>query len=120
MFKKDNPKFYVTMGSYNGTEFCQLVGLYLLNFLTKVLSKPNIGLYRNDSLNCFENILGSDSEKVKKKIFKKNGLIIIVACNLIVTDFLGANLWSRIWHFLSVSKTKVDLSYINRHSNKYH
>ena len=87
--KKDNPKFYLTMGSYDSTEFCQLVGLYLLNLLTKVLGKQNIGLYRNDGLNCFENILDFDSEKVKKKIFKKNGLSIIVACNLIVTDFLG-------------------------------
>ena len=30
--KKDNPDFDVTMGSYDGAEVCELVGLYLLTF----------------------------------------------------------------------------------------
>ena len=89
--KKDNPEFDVTMGSYDGAELCELVGLYLLDLLTKEFGKQNIGLYRDDGLSCFENISGPDSEKIKKKlfkIFKYNGLSITVECNLIVTDFL--------------------------------
>ena len=89
--KKDNPESDVTMGSYDGAELCELVGLYLLDLLTKEFGKKNVGLYRDDSVSCFENISVPDSEKVKKKlfkIFKSNGLSITVECNLIVTDFL--------------------------------
>ena len=33
--KEDNPNFDVTMGSYDGAEICELVGLYLLDILAK-------------------------------------------------------------------------------------
>ena len=33
--KKDNPDFDVTMGSYGGTEVCELDGLYILDIVTK-------------------------------------------------------------------------------------
>ena len=45
----------------------------------------------DDSLSCFQNKSGLNSEKIKKKlfkIFKSNGLRTTVECNLIVTDFL--------------------------------
>ena len=67
------------MRSYDGTELCELVGLYLLDILTKEPGKQNIGLYGDDALSSFENIPGPDSEKIKEqlfKIFKSNGLII--------------------------------------------
>ena len=54
--KKDNPDFDVTMGSYDGAEVCELVGLYLLNLLTNEFGKRNIGLYRDDGFSCFQNI----------------------------------------------------------------
>ena len=41
--KKDNLDFDVIMGSYNGPEMCELVGLYLLNLLTYEFGKNNIG-----------------------------------------------------------------------------
>ena len=89
--KKDNPEFDVTMGSYDGAELCELVGLYLLDLLAKEFDKKYFGLYRDDGLGCFENISGPDSERIKKniiKIFKSNGLNITAECNLIVTDCL--------------------------------
>ena len=42
-------------------------------------------------LSCFENRLGPESQKIKKKIFKRNGLCITVECKLIVTKFLDVN-----------------------------
>ena len=54
------------MESYDGTEVCEFVGLYLLNLLTNEFGKNNIGLYRNDGLSCFQNISGPDSERIKK------------------------------------------------------
>ena len=58
------------MGSYDGAEVCELVGLYLLNLLTNEFGKHNIGLYRDDGLSCFQNISGPDSEKIKRKCVK--------------------------------------------------
>ena len=40
--------FDVTMGSYDGAEICELVGLFILNHLGKKFGKKNIGLYRDD------------------------------------------------------------------------
>ena len=88
--KKDNLEFDATMGSYDGTELCELVGLYLLDLLTKAFGKQNIGLYIDDDLSCFENLSRPDSEKTKNKLFKifeSNGVSMTVECNLIVTDF---------------------------------
>ena len=72
--KIDNSEFDVTMGSYDGSELCELVGSY-----------------RDDGWSCIENISGPDSEKMKKKlfkIFKNNGLNVAVEFNLIVIDSL--------------------------------
>ena len=79
------------MGSYNGAELCELVGLYFLDLLTKKFGKQNIGLYRDDGFSWFENMSERDLYKITKKIlkiFKSSGLSITVECNLIVTDFL--------------------------------
>ena len=91
MGKKGNPEFDVTLGSYDGAELYELVGLYLLVLLSKEFGKQNICLYNDDGLSCFENMSGPDSGKLKKKlfkIFKSNGLSITAECNLIVTVFL--------------------------------
>ena len=61
LFKKEKPwvqktgeeNFDVLMGFYNGAEFCELVGTYILNKLTNVTSKENIALYRDDGLGIF-------------------------------------------------------------------
>ena len=82
--KKDIPDFDVTMGSYDGAEVCHLVGLYILDILTKEFGHDQIGLYRDDGLGCFQNLSGPESENVKKnlcKISKQSGLSISVECN---------------------------------------
>ena len=56
------------MGSYDGTEVCELVGVYLLNLLTNEFGKHNIGLNRDDGISSFQNISGPDSEKIKKNV----------------------------------------------------
>ena len=117
---KDNPEFPVTMGSYDGGELCELVGLYLLDLLTKEFGKQNIGLYRDDGLSCFENISGPDSEKIKKnlfKIFKNNGLGITEECNLIFTDILDVTFDLKSATYYPYRKPNNELLYINKHSN---
>ena len=114
--KKDNSEFDVTMGSYDGAELCELVGLYLLDLLTKEFSKQNIGLYRDDGLSCFENMSRPNPEKIKKKlfkIFKRNGLSITVECNLIVTDFLDVTCDLKSATYYPYRKPNNELLYIN-------
>ena len=118
--KKDNPEFDVTMGRYDSAELCELVGLYLLDLLTKEFGKQNIGLYRDDGSSCFENISGPDSERIKKnlfKIFKCNGLSITLECNLIVTDFLDVTFDLKSATYYPYRKPNNELLYINKHSN---
>ena len=50
-FKRNgNAMFDVTMGSYDGAEVCELVGIFILNILAKLFGKSNVGLYRDDGL----------------------------------------------------------------------
>ena len=44
--KKDNSTLFdETMGSYNGAEVCELVGVSILNKLTEKYNNKDIGLY---------------------------------------------------------------------------
>ena len=61
--KKQNEAFDVTMGSYDGAEVCELVGLFILSELTKLIDKNSIGLYRDDGLA----ILKTVREKLQTK-----------------------------------------------------
>ena len=38
------------MGSFDGAEVCELVGIYILCFLAKIIHKSDCGLYRDDGL----------------------------------------------------------------------
>ena len=99
---------------------CELVGLYLLDLLTKKLCKQNIGLYRDHGLSCFENISGPDPDKIKKKlfnIFKSNGLSTTVECNLIRTDFLDVTFYLKSATYYPYRKQNNKLLHKNKHSN---
>ena len=53
--KKDKSSFDVTMRSFDGAEICKIVGLYLLDKLSNLLGKENVGLYRDDGLAAINN-----------------------------------------------------------------
>ena len=36
------------MGSYDGAELCELIGIYIQCLLINILSNDNMGLYRDD------------------------------------------------------------------------
>jgi hypothetical protein len=38
------------MGSFDGAEVCELIGLFILNSLAKKYGKDRVGLYRDDGL----------------------------------------------------------------------
>ena len=51
--QKSNCEFNVTMGSYNGAEIYELVGLFLLHELSTIIPEELANLYRDDSLAIF-------------------------------------------------------------------
>ena len=75
--KKVNPDCDVTMGSYDGAETCDIVGLYLLSKLQHL--DINIGLYRDDGLGASIKTR-RQNEIIKKdiqKIFKEQDLTVL-------------------------------------------
>ena len=83
MEEKGVKNFDITMGSFDGAESCDLVGLYLLSQLQDL--GIDIGLYRDDVL-AVSKFLSRKIEQIKKeicKIFEKNGLEITITANLL-------------------------------------
>ena len=74
-------------------DICQLVGLYILNKLEKIIGKNQLGIYRDDGLAAVS-LSGPGIEKLRKemfKFFKKLGLEVTIDGNITQTDFL--DLW---------------------------
>jgi len=55
------------MGSYDGAEVCEMVGLFLLQELAKLVGKNNIGLYKDDGL-AIINGSGPALDRLRKKM----------------------------------------------------
>ena len=56
--KSTNSCFDVTMGSYDGTWICELVGISILKSLEDNIDKQDIGLYRDEGLMILRNANG--------------------------------------------------------------
>ena len=64
------------MGSYDGAEVCELVGLYLLNEINQEFPEGAMGLYRDDGLGALSSS-GPEGDRQRKqieRIFIRNGL----------------------------------------------
>ena len=60
--RSENEDFDVPMGSYDGTEVCELVGAFRLNNLSHVTDKSNTGLYRDNGLDVFKSHSDPETE----------------------------------------------------------
>ena len=93
--KSGDEDFDVPMGCFDGAEICKLVGTYIQSKLTNIMSKEDVGLYRDDGLGIFRNISRPEIERKKKaivQVFKKCGLSIVVDTNLKTVNFLDLTL----------------------------
>lgn len=68
--KGDSPMFNVAMGSYDGAEVCELVGLYIRHKLTSSYPSGNISLYRDDDLVVFKNMSARSLDRTRKDFSK--------------------------------------------------
>ena len=117
--KRNGGSFDVTMGSFDGAEICELVGLFMLDNLSKHFDKECIGLYRDDGLSAL-NLTGRRAEKARQtitQIFKECGLRVTVDPLQRRTDFLDVNLDLDTGKYWPYRKPNSELLYINAQSN---
>eukprot|EP00794_Sanderia_malayensis_P007635 gene7635-biopygen6221 len=118
--KKNNKLFDVTMGSYDGAEVCELVGLYILDRLKEICKKQDVGLYRDDGLAVFCKKSGPQLERIKKSInktFNKLGLKITIKTNLKIVNYLDLTLNLKNGSYSPYRKPNDQPLYVNAKSN---
>ena len=112
--------FDVTMGSFDGAEICELVGLFMLSKLEVLLGQESVGLYRDDGLAAIGSESGRILDRFRKDIielFKSENLSITIETNLKITDFLDATLNLRTGKYSPFLKPDSKPLYIHRKSN---
>ena len=114
---KKGESFDVTMGSWDGAETCDLVGLFLLSQLTHLPVK--LGLYRDDALGV-STLKAKENEALKKQIsdiFKANGLGITIEVNKKIVSFLNVTLNLSNATYRDFCKDNHVPLYVHRESN---
>ena len=87
-----NNLFYVPMGSFFGSELCDLIGLYASSKLKTLYDIKKIGLYRDDGLAIIQPKNNQDLENKKKttiKIFRDIGFKITIDTGASICNFLN-------------------------------
>ena len=110
-WKKKSGDFDVPMGSWDGAEICDLVGLYLLSQLKNLDAK--IGLHCDDGLLVCD-LTARQAENLKKKlckIFRDNGLSITVEANAKKVNFLDIHLDQMIVLCMFIEEATIQKGY---------
>ena len=119
-WEKKTGKFDITMGSYDGAESCELIGLYMLHLLQQIIPAHLIGLYRDDGLAIIPEANGPKLERIRKqitKIFKTEGLRITTETNLHIVDFLDVTLNLDNGNYSPFHKPNNTPRYVHTQSN---
>ena len=72
------------MGSYDGAEICELVGIYILSRLWTIIDKKDCDLYKDDGLLVLRNVNVQQMDRVKDI-----GFFIDIVTNLKIVNFLN-------------------------------
>ena len=115
--KKGNKHFDVGMGSLDGAETCDLVGLFLLSKLQDL--NIDLGLYRDDGLGicCLSKRQIEKSKQEMCKIFNAYNLKITIDVNHKIVDFLDVTLDLNTGLFKPFMKPNNTILYVNKNSN---
>lgn len=106
------------MGSFDGAEICELVGLFLLNIINSRIT-GNFGLYRDDGLASIR-ATPRQTESIKKQlceIFRENGLKITIECNKKIVNYLDVTLNLNNGEYQPYVKPNNVIRYVHRNSN---
>ena len=115
--KRGNSDFNIGMGSWDGAESTDLVGLFLLNKLKNL--HADICLYRDDGLLVTRGT-ARQNEKLKQeliKIFQKYGLKLEVDANHTKVNFLDITLDLMTGLYTPYKKDNNTIHYIDTKSN---
>ena len=118
--KSSGSLFDVTMGSFDGAEVCELVGIYLLSEMKEEFKNLQVGLYRDDGLGLVRNMTSRQQSNMKKAItrfFHKHGLAITIESNLTQVNFLDTTLNLGTEKYWPYRKDNSPPLYIHKDSN---
>jgi hypothetical protein len=118
--RNNNSLFDVTMGCFDGAEICELVGLYILNDLSRKFGKDFVGLYRDDGLALVKGKSGRVIDNARKdlcKLFRQYDLKITSQVYYQKVNFLDVTLDLRNESYQPYRKPDNEPLYINSHSN---
>ena len=107
------------MGSLHGAESCELVGLHLLNELTRILNREEFGLYRDDGLIVTDKPKCSIERLAKsiRSIFNNKGFKITVEIGLKRAEFLDVVLDLNLNSYRPFRKPNSETIYMSKDSN---
>ena len=103
------------MGSSDGAEVCELIGIFMLTLIGNIYNCTNIGLYRDDGSTVFKNTSCPQSEKIKKtsqKMFK-NKCLDIINCNMKIVNYLDVTLNLNNGSYRPYKKPTEETNYIH-------
>ena len=112
--------FDVSMGSFDGAEICELVGIYILSSLSNKPDKQSTGLYRDVELVLLRNTSKQKTNRIRKdiiEIFKNAGLKIEIKTNLHIVDFLDVTSNLLDGTYKPYKKPNDQLIYVNTSLN---
>ena len=118
--KSGSGMFDVAMGSFDGAEVCELVGVFALSKTTGTFGKGSIGLYRDDGLAVSKGKSGSEMERTKKTLTKQYsdlGLRITIQTNLSIANFLDVTFNLKTGKHYPYRKPNDIPLYIDKRSN---
>ena len=116
--KNTNDMFDITMGSYDGAETCELIGIYMLSLIASKF-KDEVGLYRDDGLAVCK-ATAKEIEKTKKevcKVFKSKDLKITIDANKKIVHFLDVTFDLTDGSYKPYMKPNNKLSHVHQQSN---
>ena len=121
--KKKSSLFDVTMGAYDESEVCELVGTYMLSLISEKYDKKDFELYHDDGLGVVRNKCGRETAKIKKniqQIFKEDKLYIVIQCKMKIVDYFNVSLSWNNSNCKPYHKPDIEILYIHRDSNHPH
>ena len=120
IWTKTEGGFDIPMGSYDGAELTDLVGLYILHRLKQTVPEIDFGLYRDDGLGMYRRIPATRLNKIIKTIkdlFKEMGLEITMEKDLTRVNFLDITFDLSEETFEQYRKPNDKPNYVNVESN---
>ena len=115
--KRSSSDFDVGIGSYDGAETCDLVGLLLLSQVQDL--GLSIGLFRDDGI-ALSRLTERQTEKVKTKlirVFERHNLKLEIRVNKTVVNYLDITLDLATGEYRPYMKENDQPSYVHRLSN---